>query len=70
MPHWIAADRKSDRLVVTGNDMSWALIVKLDLATGVMKVDETLPDGMNFDRASWPHGDSGPARVHGALFGK
>lgn len=70
MPHWIAADRKSDRLVVTGNDMSWALIVKPDPATGVMKVDKTLPDGVNFDRVSWPHGDSGPARVHGALFGK
>ena len=70
MAHWIAADRKSDRLVVTGNDMSWALVVKIDTATGGMKVDETLPDGINFDRASWPHGNSGPAKVHGALFGQ
>lgn len=69
MAHWIAADRKSDRLVVTGNDQSWALIVKIDPATGAMKVDESLPDGVNFDRQSWPHGDSGPAKVHGALFG-
>lgn len=70
MAHWIAADRKSDRMVVTGNDMSWALVVKIDPATGAMKVDETLPDGINFDRASWPHGNSGPAKVHGALFGQ
>jgi len=69
MAHWIAADRKSDRLVVTGNDMSWALILKLDPATGAMLVDPSLPDGINFDRQSWPHGESGPAKVHGALFG-
>lgn len=70
MAHWIAADRKSDRLVVTGNNQSWALIVKIDPATGAMKIDETLPDGINFDRVSWPHGNSGPANVHGALFGE
>lgn len=70
MAHWLAADRKSDRLVVTGNNQSWALVVKLDPATGAMVIDPSLPDGINFDRASWPHGDSGPARVHGALFGQ
>jgi len=69
MAHWIAADRASDRLVVTGNEQSWALVVKLDPATGTMVVDPTLPDGINFDRTSWPHGESGPAKVHGALFG-
>ena len=69
MAHWLAADRKSDRLVVTGNEQSWALVVKLDPATGAMVVDPRLPDGINFDRTSWPHGESGPAKVHGALFG-
>lgn len=70
MAHWVAADRKSDRLVVTGNDQSWALMLKLDPATGAMTIDPSLPDGISFDRASWPHGNSGPARVHGALFGQ
>jgi 56kDa selenium binding protein (SBP56) len=69
MPHWVAADRKSDRLVVTGNNMSWAVVVTIVPATGAMKVDETLPDGVNFDRSTWPHGETGPAVVHGALFG-
>ncbi len=69
MPHWPSADRKSDRLVVTGNDTSWALVVKIDPATGAMKVDESLPDGGYFDRTNWPHGETGPAVVHGALFG-
>lgn len=40
------------------------------LAIGAMTVDETLPEGVNFDLASWPHGDSDPAKVHGALFGQ
>lgn len=69
MPHWIAADRTSNRMVVTGNDQSWALVVKLDPETGAMTLDETLPEGVSFDRASWPHGETGPAVVHGALFG-
>ncbi len=69
MPHWVAADRASDRLVVTGNKESWALVVKIDPKTGAMKVDPTLPRGVTFDRLNWPHGATGPAVVHGALFG-
>jgi hypothetical protein len=69
MPHWVAADRASDRLVVTGNNESWAMVVKIDPKTGAMKVDATLPNGVHFDRLNWPHGQSGPAVVHGALFG-
>jgi hypothetical protein len=69
MPHWVAADRQSDRLVITGNDQSWALVLKLDPETGAMTIDPSLPDGISFERASWPHGETGPAKVHGALFG-
>ncbi len=69
MPHWVAADRGSDRLVVTGNNESWALVVKIDKATGAMKIDQSLPEGVQFDRLTWPHGATGPAVVHGALFG-
>jgi hypothetical protein len=69
MPHWVAANRASDRLVVTGNNESWALVVKIDPKTGAMTIDETLPNSRYFDRLNWPHGQSGPAVVHGALFG-
>lgn len=69
MPHWVAADRASDRLVVTGNDRSWALVLKLDPETGAITIDPSLPDGISFERTRWPHGESGPAKVHGALFG-
>ncbi len=75
MPHWVAADRSSGRLVVTGADMSWVLLVDFDERSGKMTIDESFREsgaaraGIEFDRATWPHGETGPARVHGALFG-
>ncbi|HKZ03165.1 MAG TPA: selenium-binding protein SBP56-related protein [Pyrinomonadaceae bacterium] len=74
--HWIAADRSASRLVVTGNDQSWVLIVNIDMRTGKLTLDETFKEkggdhpGLNFDRRRWPHGATGKAVVHGALFGR
>jgi hypothetical protein len=76
MPHWLAADRRSGRLVVTGDGGSWVLIVELDEETGELTVDEAFRDkgashaGIDFARPQWPHGETGAAIVHGALFGK
>ena len=76
MPHWVAADRTSGRIVVTGDDGSWVLIVDLDTETGALSVDEGFRDegaeysGIDFNRMQWPHGTTGPAVVHGALFGR
>jgi hypothetical protein len=73
--HWIAADRNADRVVVTGNNLSWVLIANIDMATGKLTVDEKFKmrgseyAGVDFDRPRWPHGESGKAFVHGALFG-
>lgn len=72
--HWVAADRGSDRLVVTGANRSWVLIVNFDRRTGKMTIDEKFRTGrgalgIDFDRVRWPHGPSGKALVHGALFG-
>ncbi len=75
MPHWVAADRESGRLVVTGADRSWVLLIDFDERSGTMTLDDTFRDGdassagVDFRRTSWPHGDTGPAVVHGALFG-
>jgi hypothetical protein len=70
--HWIGADRKSNRLVVTGAMQSWVMVVKLDPETGALSIDEKFGGaagpGISFDRADWPHGETGPAEVHGALF--
>ena len=75
-PHWLAVDRAANRLVVTQDAASWVLIVDLDPNTGGLTIDETFGDdsvgrpGVDFNRTSWPHGETGGAVVHGALFGK
>ncbi len=75
MPHWIAADRKGDRLVITGNEGSWVLVARINQQSGALSLDDSFREpgaqspGLSFDRPSWPHGDYGKAIVHGALFG-
>ena len=75
-PHWLAADRASNRLVVTGADRPWVLVVTLDPATGDLAIDESFSQpgsphpGISFARDEWPHGKTGDAWVHGALFGE
>ncbi|HYV07312.1 MAG TPA: hypothetical protein VFB82_22140, partial [Blastocatellia bacterium] len=70
-----AADRGASRVVVTGNQRSWVLIVNVDTDTGKLALDENFKDkgadapGLDFDRLRWPHGASGKGVVHGALFG-
>ena len=34
MTHWLAADRRSDRLVITGHEQSWLLMARFDQQTG------------------------------------
>ncbi|MEK6325183.1 MAG: selenium-binding protein SBP56-related protein [Acidobacteriota bacterium] len=73
--HWVAADRGASRLVVTGSDKSWVLIVNIDSETGKLTLDENFKvrgadhPGIDFNRPRWPHGATGKAVVHGALFG-
>ena len=49
-------------------------IVRLDPGTGHLWFDEGFRDeltgevGIDFNRARWPHGDTGPARPHGLAF--
>lgn len=73
-PHWLAADRAGGRIVLTGNNRDWVLLLNVDAATGEVHIDESFRaagaarPGVFFNRQNWPHGDSGPAWVHGALF--
>jgi hypothetical protein len=75
MPHWLAADRKGNRLVVTGDGGSWVLLARFDPEKGALSLDQTFREpgatlpGISFDRQEWPHGKGGRAIVHGALFG-
>ena len=73
MPHWLAADRKGDRLVITGDMERWVLVARLDPRKGTLTLDEsfhapgaTVP-GIFFDGRQ--AGKTAPALVHGALFG-
>ncbi len=72
MPHWLAADRQANRLVLTGDRQAWVLIINLDPKTGKMTVDEkfrtpgTSTPGVRLAVADAPK--SNPAQVHGALF--
>ncbi len=72
VPHWIAADRNSDRIAVTGMVDSWLAMLRFDEATGKLALDERFGTGggIQFDRAEWPHGASGKAMVHGTVFSR
>jgi hypothetical protein len=72
VPHWIAADRNSDRIAVTGMRDSWLAMLKFDADSGRLSIDESFGagGGVQFDRADWPHGSSGKAIVHGILFSR
>jgi hypothetical protein len=49
-------------------------MLRFDDETGALGIDERFRDeqtadvGVSFDRETWPHGDTGPARPHGLLF--
>lgn len=75
-PHWLAADPGGSRIVVTADDPdAWLMLLDFDPATGQLSVDEAFRDagagraGVTFDRSDWPHGATGRAMPHGAVFG-
>ncbi len=74
-PHWLSKDPGDDRLIL-GQEMGYEhrmLMMRLDPATGRIWWDQSLrsPDGslgINFRRRDWPHGPTGDATGHAALF--
>ncbi len=77
-PHWVALEPDGDRLVITGYGglESRALIARLDPVTGALRLDDsfTTPGaarpGLDLGRAVWPHGATGAAIPHGAVFSR
>lgn len=75
-PHWIAADPRSDRVVVTdqADGPPMVLIANLDKSTGRLSWDEAFRDpgaakpGVSYKRDTWPNAVKGMAMPHGALF--
>lgn len=74
-PHWLAKDPRSNRLIVGAENggENRMLIVRLDERSGALSWDERLRavqglPGIDFRRNAWPHGETGEAFGHAALF--
>jgi hypothetical protein len=78
VPHWVALEPSGDRLVLTGyRDLApWVLLADFDRSTGQLELDTTFKarhaqrPGVYFGRDQWPHGATGPAVPHGAVFAR
>ncbi len=76
-PHWISLERATNRIVLTGSGDRLAgrvVLLEIDPATGELSVVEGFGGedglGVSMQRESWPHGDTGPAIPHGAVFSR
>lgn len=76
-PHWISLAPDGERIVISGGKdalETLVLMARIDKATGKLTLDRSFRDkgaaepGVSFDRKSWPHGESGRALPHGAVF--
>ncbi|HEX5385735.1 MAG TPA: hypothetical protein VFW66_03430 [Gemmatimonadales bacterium] len=74
-PHWLTREPGSNRLVATsGRNDHRVLLARFDSTRGTISWDSTFRDpdtkrlGVDFDRAAWPHGATGAAMPHGAVF--
>ena len=74
-PHWMAKDPGSDRIIVGAENggENRMLMAHVDVSTGRLAWDETFRSsnealGVSFVRKSWPHGETGEAFGHAALF--
>lgn len=74
--HWAAKDPGSNRIVV-GAEMGkerGVFLLRYDASSGTLEVDATinadsaLPGYIDLNEQAWPHGPSGPAWAHSALF--
>lgn len=73
--HWAAEDPLSDRIAI-GAELEkekGIFIIRFDEANGQLRFDERFSSAgragyIDLDNQRWPHGDSGPAWGHAALF--
>jgi len=76
-PHWMSREEGSNRIVLSAEGTQPSVrIVRFDSTTGALAWDDRFrdtpdgPPGVRFDRADWPHGKSGLAQPHGAVFSR
>ena len=76
-PHWISLEPDGNRIVMTGGGTlrGGVVLLKIDPTSGTLSLVDSFrsrghPFGLSFDRDEWPHGKTGPAYGHGAVFRK
>ena len=76
-PHWMSREPGTNRIVLSAEGKHPSVrMVRFDSTTGTLAWDERFrekpngPPGVSFDRAEWPHGKSGAAQPHGAVFSR
>jgi hypothetical protein len=75
-PHWLALEPGGHRIVMTGGGTlaGGVYLIDMDPETGKLQLPGGSPTvgsaiaGIRFDREEWPHGKTGPAFAHGAVF--
>lgn len=75
-PHWLALETGGRRIVMTGGGTLAGGVYLIDMnpETGKLRLAGDLQatgsgiPGIRFDREEWPHGKTGPAFAHGAVF--
>jgi len=75
-PHWLALEPGGKRMVMTGGGTlaGGVFLIDVDPDTGNLRIANDLPatgsriPGLRFDRDKWPHGKTGAAYAHGAVF--
>jgi len=76
-PHWISLAPDGSTIVISGGKealLTRVLLARIDPETGALSLDSRFRDrsasepGVSFDRPSWPHGATGRAVPHGAVF--
>ena len=78
VPHWIALEPNTRRVVITGYGalMTRVLMATFDSATGSLALDRRFGDsaaafpGFSMAGRTWPHGGSTPGVPHGAVFSR
>jgi hypothetical protein len=77
-PHWIAADTDNQRILLNSGEYAEhrLYMVKFNPQTGALELDDKFRDpgsaepGVSMDGKTWPHGFTGNAYGHGAVFSR
>ena len=77
MPHWLSLEPGGNRIALTGTGDAldgMVVILEINPATGALRIVEGFgPEGtigVSMLGESWPHGETGPAIPHGAVFSR